>query len=602
MRILLRTKRMLMPMVMASMFVFVGCTDNDYDFNDVDVTLGLGSDELLIPTSSTKTIALNDILKLNDGDCVKMLDNGDYVFIQDGGTVAPVHPNINKVILVNKVLHKEEMVLDDAFGNVVRHKAGRRMRAAEDVTYSIEESEDVQVFEYTATQPEILSLTSTDVDGSIGMVVGFSDNLERCVASFDEMRLFLPGYMKIRDIQCSMDYSLDGNILSFKNVPTNKDLTFRANVYKFDFTDYNKEQGELSPIVNGKLQLTGSVKMAVKANGTIGQDKIQYMTDCRVTSEMTLNDIEINGAEGKFDPKIDLTDLGDVEVSGTPDFLKDDDVYIDLANPQILVGISSDMNVTANINAVLSSVKDGKVMKSVNVDNIKLHPASGQVAVTNICICRDKTKVEQAYKDYDIYEVPDLSELISTIPDKISFTAATAVDNTHDSHFLLGHDYTIEPSYSVVAPIAFGPKAVIVYTDSIDNIRDDIEDLDLADNARIEITADVVNRMPVNMKVDVVPMDADGNSLAGTVGVAVEDNIPAAADGESANGTMKIVLTQKQKAAVKLLDKLRFRISGAASGDDAQAITGVTLNSKKHSLQLENVKAKLVGRLIYDAN
>ena len=40
--------------------VFVtGCTDNNYDLDDIDMTVGFGNGELNIPTSSTTTIKLS---------------------------------------------------------------------------------------------------------------------------------------------------------------------------------------------------------------------------------------------------------------------------------------------------------------------------------------------------------------------------------------------------------------------------------------------------------------------------------------------------------------------------------------------------------------
>ena len=57
-----------------------GCTDSDYDLSSVDSTIGVGGEGLELPTSSTENIILDDVLKLNNSDFVKIAANGDYMF------------------------------------------------------------------------------------------------------------------------------------------------------------------------------------------------------------------------------------------------------------------------------------------------------------------------------------------------------------------------------------------------------------------------------------------------------------------------------------------------------------------------------------------
>lgn len=61
-----------------------GCTDSDYDLSSVDSTIGVGGEGLELPTSSTENIILDDVLKLNNSDFVKIAANGDYMFNKDG--------------------------------------------------------------------------------------------------------------------------------------------------------------------------------------------------------------------------------------------------------------------------------------------------------------------------------------------------------------------------------------------------------------------------------------------------------------------------------------------------------------------------------------
>ena len=42
------------------------CVNSDYDFNEVDATMGFGGEGLELPGSSTDTIKLADVLDLGD--------------------------------------------------------------------------------------------------------------------------------------------------------------------------------------------------------------------------------------------------------------------------------------------------------------------------------------------------------------------------------------------------------------------------------------------------------------------------------------------------------------------------------------------------------
>ena len=47
-----RFKSFFLPCVaMAGMFALSGCTDSDYDFNEIDATMGFGSDGLTLPVN-----------------------------------------------------------------------------------------------------------------------------------------------------------------------------------------------------------------------------------------------------------------------------------------------------------------------------------------------------------------------------------------------------------------------------------------------------------------------------------------------------------------------------------------------------------------------
>ena len=161
----------------------------------------------------------------------------------------------------------------------------------------------------------------------------------------------------------------------------------------------------------------------------------------------------------------------------------------------------------------------------------------------------------------------------------------------------------IKPSYAIEAPLAFADDACIVYTDSIDELSSDLEDIDLGNDARLEITADVENHVPAYLEVTAVALDVAGRELApGKVKVDVEGVIAAYNGNRSVSTPLKITAKQQTKGALKELDKIKFTIKAVAKTAGAPAVTGQTLNATKHYIKADNISVKLKGKVTVDLN
>lgn len=196
-----------------------------------------------------------------------------------------------------------------------------------------------------------------------------------------------------------------------------------------------------------------------------------------------------------------------------------------------------------------------------------------------------------------------LSKLIETIPDNITFSANATADSKNDYRFELGRNYTVQPVYKVDAPIAFGENANIEYRDTLDGWNDDIEDFELAEGSYINLDASIKSCVPAYMSITAVPVDADGNAISSDeLSVEVEGTVEASKDGVTETvSPVNIKISQSKRGAMKKLDGIVFVVSGKANGASG-AVTGITLNAQKHSLKVDEIKIKLVGKLIGNFN
>lgn len=574
--------------VMGSLLV-TGCSDSDYDFNNIDATIGIGGDGLELPVSNTDNIKLSEVLDLEEnGSVVADASTGfDYVFRQQGNDVEAAHPYINSITVARRQSSSSNITL--SFNSSARNS--RSSRAA----VMLHGEGDVFEFSYEGNKPqEVEELTAAEVSSTINLKVDFQ-NLASMVEKFDKITLTFPSYMKL-----AVDgMMVDGNTITLNNVSTSEDLEKKIDIVGLDFTKKD-DLGELKiakTSLGDKIQLTGKVHMAVETSNYSFSSGISSVS---MKNKLSMSDIRITGATGKFNPTIDLNTLGNVHISGIPDFLKDGNVVVDLYNPQIYLTLNSNLGIEGFAGGTLQSLKNGSVIASVEVPEFAVK-ANG---ATRVVICRNAAATE-AGSDVEKVEVPNLSELVKTMPDEITFQAHARANNQKTGTFKLGyHDYEVAPSYSIDSPIAFAEDACIEYSDDLDGWNDDIKDLNMADGAYIQLSTQVTSCVPAYLNVKATPVDVYGREISkDELEVEITGEIKASADGTTpATSPLTVKILQKKADAFKKLDGLKVVVSGKAKGEGGNAVTGVVLNAEKHTLKLNDIKIKLVGKVIGDFN
>lgn len=585
-----------MAFVSLSLGLLTGCIDNDFDLSDLDNTIGIGNGELVLPSCSTDSIKLDEVLELNNSQTLVEQANGDYYYLQNGSDVSETHTKVNPIT----VFRKQQTSHDFSFSLADYLTRNRQLARATNMAVNITKEQVVYNFAYEGTMPdEVEKLTRANINGSLTIRNGFSAEMKAAIPVIAELTMEFPDFLTIGSVQTTQQYTIEGSKIVFHNVSTASDLEANIQLTQIDLTKTGSSLGSVT--VNGKtLTLSADVKMAMKVNNIVADNISAGNTTCKISSTMNINrDMVITQVRGFFNPNIDLSNIGNTDVTGIPDFLTNDGVVIDIANPQILLTIESNLDVSGILSGTLVATKSG------NKKNIQIPEFAIQKnATSKVCICRDKSKVD-ASQYTSVVEVANLSEVLNPIPDKIEFKGAARANNKVEADFELGKNYTLKPSYRIEAPLAFGENANIVYTDSFDDMNDDLKDLDVDDNTYLEMTGEVENKIPAYLNASAVAIGTDGNELsAAEVKVDVDGEIAASEDGKTAKvSTLKIKLTPA-KGALKKLDGLKFTVSGSAKAttDGQPTIVGQTLNAKHHSLVVKNIKIKLVGKAIADLN
>lgn len=588
-------KHHLLPsaLLVAGFLTLTGCTNNDYDLNNVDATMGFGSESLVIPNSSTKDIPLKDVLDLKEGGCVVTDAAGNYLFQLAGGDVEAAKPNISPIIL------DVTNVFDGIISLSSTASTGAKARRAPGSSLHIA-SPKVMMFEYHGNDKAVKSLNEAEIDetttNNISIKLDFS-NISAAVSNIESATLTLPAYLSISQVNGKGNGvpTLNGSKVTITDISTAHPLELSLTTQKLDFTNQN-DHGRLS-INNGAIDLTGYFSIALQCNVTGAMPDNPTIKAKIGVADRT---IKMRSATGIFDPTINLSSLGEVDVTGLPDFLDDDDVVADLDNPQILLTVNNNMDVAATVSATVISTKEGRELARVTLPEMSV----AKNGLSKICICRQKTsELTQQYGEANVYAVSNLSTLINRIPDHIKIVDVNAHAKAEVATIVFGKEYQVKPSYKVNAPLAFGENANIVYEDSFTGWNDDIDELDLAKETYIEVTANVENKVPAYLTVKAYPVDAQGNKIEDKLLIEIPDEVAASTDGTTAVTTpITMKITPKVKNSLKQLDGLVFRLEGSAKSANGNKVTGISLNEREHTLKLNDIKVKIVGKIIGDFN
>lgn len=592
----MKKKQMKASLLLASLltlgFSLTGCTNDDYDFDQIDATMGFGSGELEIPASSTMNIPLSDILELEEGGSVKIAANGDYLFQLTGSDASSASPMISPIVLRGNS-YSNPLTLN-------ANSAAKGTRAAG--THLSFVSPKELMFKYNGTDAAVKSLKSAEVAGEIELKINLTlGGLSSAITNINKVTLTLPGYLEISRVEGNGNGvpMVNGSKITVENVSTSSNLRLTIKAKKLDF-EKQDAYGKVVIDNNGSINMDGYFDLGIEANVT--RVPTSALT---IDANVNVNNITLKSATGIFDPEINISSLGDVSVTGVPDFLSEDGVRADLDNPQIILSIQNDMDAAAKVSAKVISTKNGQDLATVQLPEMNICKTT-VAPVTKICICRHKTaELTAQYGAANVYEVSNLATLINQhIPDHVQITdVKTKADLSQEMTIEFGRNYNVVPSYEIYAPLAFAEDAVIEYADDFDGWNDDLDDLELSEGTYVRLTADAQNLVPATLIVEATPLGVDGTDISNLIEVNVKKGtVKASADGVTAvNSPLEIELREKVKGGLQKLDGLSYKVKGKAS-HDGTTVTGINLNSEKHTLKLENIKVKLVGKVIGNFN
>ncbi len=612
-----------------SAFLTTACVDNSYDLSeDLDLTMGLGSNGLSVPMGNVEKIYLSDILSVDES--VKLDAANQYYLVEDGTT--------NFEFTIDKVTTKVD-------NPTLRTEAGKpalpfnkvcEILGAAGVS-SITLPAVSQVFSGEAEGTESMDFSVTDISSAITAIhsVSFTPlkvslNLEwfksNAALKFDlkelkDVEITLPSILHVVEGSVSEGWTLtEGNKLVAKSVAFNganmkeivsfmidqAQLKDRSEIKNGELTIYPENlhitmKGGADFVSTGSFTMTSNDYMDVRLHIKVGTPGANNKTNVYVTR-----------AKGVFDPLIN-PDVESIDIaSELPDFLKDPEVRVNVSNPTLKFNVypKNNVQIPADVDfyATLHSIKDGQDQVSPvefpkytrlykntsNVIYFYQDAATGPYDPNGL-------ETDAADKKVQTKQVSNISSLISVLPDRIEVDLGANGADKHifvtqeENEVVLGQQYSQAVDYTIYVPFEFKNGVTIVYTDETDGMNEDLKDY-AADG--IQISAEAENTIPLDLKATISAYDMYDNLIPGIQFEEVDVKAGGGTDATAVTTALTIKATLTDPNLLKKLDKLEFKINAAS---EATSNATHKLVSTQY-VQLKNVKLKLVGQIVADFN
>ena len=606
--------------IVSSFICITACVNEEYDLSKgIDTTINVNGD-ISAPLGSTEKILIGDFFEIDPQNSAISVVDGDYVLSLSGD-------------MVRRDIDVPELGISGISVGNSENPGGYRINMDIPDTQPVEgvqlpdrtyeftvAGEKETAIEINEEVPEyIAGIGKIELNSvmSISMRLSRDDGRSEGEITIGEgFSLVFPDYITIVKEGGSVDYEvLDGNVVRFASsasLTPSAPLGFRLGIAGIDFGRMPEGQG----LVNGRIvidDIIGMQDVSISANArSFGEVISDLPSSLSIDIDMSVSDIEIETVEVVFNPEITVDDQT-VEIGEMPEFLSEEGNRLDLYSPVITLMVTNDSPVSAVLQADITSYSNDSQTASIHLGNEDAGAADAVVlrsGVTPVYIVRRAEDVPDgpvaATNDPVIIVRDDLSELIATIPDKmtVSDIDVRVLQETIEFDLVNAPDkYSFSFGYDINVPLAFGEELAVSYPYDITGLNETLNPSSSDDNGSLEIDfseASVfltfVNEIPLDLSVAASPIDKDGNVIGSGIDVeltGIEGNSAVtvgAGNVGSPSESPAVIRIRADRESLMKLDGFRLDLKGSCGSGFA----GVALNENQ-GIQLKDISVNIKG-------
>lgn len=564
------------PILAMSCVALMGCVDKSYDLNDIDMTFSTDA-VLTLPTSSTSGIYLKNFMDLKEGDVVqyvKDLVTGDSILCvkqKGSASIEDIHideikikkPDINSIDRSIKLNIPGVSAAKSMEGS--GHKSGMRrvtlvipgvttveipdeefhytLQPEDNVTYRIEAAKASNI------NPDLVSLSHVGIDDAtmrVQMTVSGFPTWLKCVY-MDDLTLTVSDDPELG--QCTFndqERSIEGRTIALTDASNNRidivdgkakvslNVTLTGIQTGKNFTFQNHEV-----CLNADMKVDGDFRISTTDIDQAAFDDwvskeatpevINEIKESKSLKNIMPQEIQLNG-NAAFDKDIvvrtisgelshDVGTVNPIKLDNMPDFLDNDDVVLDLANPVLMIQATSELPASATTSMTISS---STAEKAVVTKSFALNQTAPGDTALFYMVDSHETPVPDAYNQKATrieYQANSgtMAGLVRRIPEQVDIAVAP-VEMKDVTDFDVTRDYHVSVDYDIYVPFTLGPDFRLVYrSDPETGWAKDVDELEKIDAESIEATANVYSDLPAKLVVDIIPLDTEGNEIPSSV-------------------------------------------------------------------------------------
>lgn len=603
--------------------MLTSCLDDSYDLNKVDLTMGLGSDGLAVTLGNTENILLNDILDTDES--VKLDTKNRYYLVEEGNTNINMKVDGFSTNIADTKLNMDAPVL--SFDDVKKSVEASGVTLGDNVT-SIPVSKNLTSsgsadgkqtldFEVTGMKTDVtyledLAIEDTDVKLML-YTANTPANMPFGVISMNNVEIKLPSILRVKEGSLASGWTLDNSTNTLKCSALNYDKAKPAicalQVNKVVLKRAPKDgkivftNDELTVEMRAKKVTFGATQDFNMGKNDVASVRLDIVIGNPNTSKSNLTVVE---ATGRFNPEINPS-INPINISNSlPDFLQDDEVALDVANPTLRFKSDfTNIPVGVKFSGVLTSVFNDGVTAERSVTLPEKSFENNKQNVLYYAQTATPYDPEGLPEVYDKAVVSTLNTLVSKLPEKINVDLANGKVKVKDQLYTikLNQEYAADAAYSVFVPFEFNNGLSIVYNDSTNSINSDVEKY-AAEGIRISALAQ--NAIPLDLNINIEAHGVDGRVINGIVFTPAKVNAGSGKSVVDANGASSfevketpIVLeaTLSDPNLLKKVDRLIFKVRA----DNKETTESHELVSTQF-LRMANIKLRLKGAVTADFN
>lgn len=557
---------------------FFSCTSElKVGEGDLDLTITVGGDSLMIPVGSTKAMGISDFIDLDTVDFIHADGQGNYY-----------------------------MEMTEAFEDEVSVSDFANSMTVEGVDREFD-SQDFTVY----------AGSSGSEEGRIN--VQFEEFNEECAYRFSFEDAKEDGLVSISSVDFENTYLLPRvHLEADKSIPASMMLSLEVIVpEKYVFED--------SPAVNGT---TVTFEGSVTSSGDVdfqpvtmesieldlGEGEPFEFEDVFVVSNLSISvaqsemeefdgavltvspGVAFGGDDGMLHPSsfygkvdIELDEIVEqILLDDIPQYLKGEDVYLDFTSPYATVSLKTNSGVPIVMEADLAPVFNSGEGQSVSVtlESPVSYDENTEETVNYWLASESPADLPSDYQ----WVSADIKGLLSRIPDRldISVRPYSNVDSEEDHFIDCNASYNFSGKMGFVLPFSFGDGLYVPVRDTLDNMPEEIGTA--LTNADIMLNGTVHSSFPVALKLSGYFLNSSYQAL--DIEIPEQEISAGGSDGTQTTSQLNITVPKSPKAEEIAYLVFQFEIQNG---------TGVQI-SENSTVQIADISAGIPGGLTLDLN